>query len=128
MAHPRLLGGERITTVNCCLHSRVMAYLVFEVHISISFQEEGNDSQVPPAASTDQGGVSIKAILHIDTVAVLSHPAPHLTKVVLIGRLADGLRGENHKQVPKYRHNEAPVREKSPPDNLKLKSFPIVIQ
>lgn len=78
---------------------------VFEVHISVSSEKEGNDSQVPSPASTDQRGVSIKAILNVDTVAVFLHPLPHLTQVILIGRLADGLRRGKQKQVLKYRNN-----------------------
>ena len=80
-------------------------HLVFEIHISIPSQKEGNDSHVPPPTSTDQGGVSIKAVLDVDIAAVFPHPLPHLTQVILIGCLADGLRRGKQKQVLKYRNN-----------------------
>ena len=80
-------------------------HLVFEIHISISPQKKGNNSHVPPPASADQRGVSIKAILDIDIVAIFLHPPPHLTQVILIGRLADGLRRGKQRQVLKYRNN-----------------------
>lgn len=100
---------------------------VFEVHVSISFQKEGNNSQVPSPASTDQGSVSVKAILNVDTAAVFPHPPPHLTKVVLIGRLADGLSRETQKQVLKHRCKSTTVWKKSLPNNLKFKGFQIEI-
>lgn len=60
---------------------------------------------MPSPASTDQGSVSIKAILNIGIAAVFFHPPPHLSKIILIGRLADGLSQEKQKQVLKYWHN-----------------------
>ena len=80
---------------------RSQPHLVFEIHISIPSQKEGNNSHVPPPASTDQRGVSIKAVLDVDIAAVFPHPPPHLTQVILIGRLADGLRRGKQKQALK---------------------------
>lgn len=61
-------------------------------------------------ASADQGGVSIKAVSHVDAGAVVSYQLPHLPKVVLVGRLADGLRGDTRKQSFNTALTKPPVR------------------
>lgn len=85
---------------------------------------------MPSPAGADQGSVSIEAILNIDVLAVLPHPPPHLTEVVLIGCLADRLRRDKQKQILKYKYNETTkMREKKKalPGNLKFKCFQIKI-
>lgn len=99
---------------------RSWPHLVFEVHISVSPQKEGNHPQVPSSASTDEGGVSIKAVLNIDKASVFLYPPPHLTQVILIGRLADRLENKRgFRNMGKIK----PHQGKSSPNTLKFNVF-----